>query len=245
MAASRIRESRGNPSTLLRRRWRPRRPMDRRNHIDPSAIPQIIEMDEATQVAIEARNALRQYDALKWMVGRAIARGPNAFRLCSGHLRFLNKLAVTDTVTIPGAFRRASIQIDGSKHQCPAHAECRARVNEMCDHVNARWQSASAMYLSAYVMWRLNWIHPFPDGNGRSSRAASYAVLCIRTGYFFPGTATIPSQILADKQPYYQALEAADSAYLDTGRVDVSAMESLLTKMLQTQLEGVLADATC
>ncbi|MBL8221394.1 MAG: Fic family protein, partial [Bryobacterales bacterium] len=28
------------------------------------------------------------------------------------------------------------------------------------------------------VMWRLNWIHPFFGGNGRTARSASYLVLC-------------------------------------------------------------------
>jgi hypothetical protein len=36
-------------------------------------------------------------------------------------------------------------------------------------------------------MWRTNWVHPFDDGNGRTARAASYLVLCVKLGYRLPG----------------------------------------------------------
>ena len=92
-------------------------------------------------------------------------------------------------------------------------------------------------------MWRLNWIHPFTDGNGRTSRALSYLVLCVRLGYLIPGTNTIPEQISADKIPYYKALEAADRAYQDN-RVDVTELEDLLSNTLALQLYSVHQEAT-
>jgi Fic family protein len=88
----------------------------------------------------------------------------------------------------------------------------------------------------------LNWIHPFSGGNGRTSRAISYLVLCARLGYRLVGTETIPEQIVANRQPYYSALDAADAAYAD-GRIDVTAMEELLGQMLAVQLSSVLVDA--
>ncbi|HET9282483.1 MAG TPA: Fic family protein [Candidatus Angelobacter sp.] len=57
----------------------------------------------------------------------------------------------------------------------------------------------SAIHLAAYVIWRLNWIHPFADGNGRTSRALSYLVLCTRLGERLPGTVTIPDQNIAQQ----------------------------------------------
>jgi Fic family protein len=83
----------------------------------------------------------------------------------------------------------------------------------------------------------LNWIHPFVDGNGRTSRVASYLVLCARLGYRLPGTKTIPERIAENKKPYYAALEHADVAWKQD-RVDVSEME----KLLQGHLEAQLAD---
>jgi Fic family protein len=97
--------------------------------------------------------------------------------------------------------------------------------------------------LAAFVLWRLNWIHPFTDGNGRTSRAASYLVLCCRIGWVLPGKRTIPDQIAENKLPYYQALEEADDAER-SGQVDLTKTETMLSMMLARQLYAVHTDAT-
>jgi Fic family protein len=102
----------------------------------------------------------------------------------------------------------------------------------------------AAAHLAAYVMWRLNWIHPFDDGNGRTSRAVSYLIMCMKLGYPLPGTNTIPDQIAANKQPYYDALEAADLVWKERKVVDVSALEKLLGGYLSAQLVSVIEQAT-
>jgi Fic family protein len=91
-------------------------------------------------------------------------------------------------------------------------------------------------------MWRLNWIHPFTDGNGRTSRAVAYFVLCAKVGYRLPGHSTVPEQIAANKAPYYQALEKADQHWKD-GRLDLSDLENLLDECLATQLLSAYDDA--
>ena len=90
-------------------------------------------------------------------------------------------------------------------------------------------------------MWRLNWIHPFEAGNGRTSRASSYIVLCLRIGQRLPGTKTISEVISEDKRLYYAAIDKADSA-AEKGKVDVTAMEVVLKDALTVQLAS-FADA--
>lgn len=117
----------------------------------------------------------------------------------------------------------------------------------MCDYVNDHWESRTAVHLASFVMWRLNWIHPFTEGNGRTSRATSYLVLCAKAGALFPGVETIPDQIVANRQPYYAALEHSDQSYKATGRFDpdiVTEMEELMSAMLANQLKGAFDDAT-
>lgn len=80
------------------------------------------------------------------------------------------------------------------------------------------------------------------DGNGRTARAVSYLVLCVRVGFRLPGMKTMPEQIAADKTPYYAALESADNADA-AGRVDVSRMESLLDGLLAKQLLSIYEEA--
>ncbi|MGH9651267.1 MAG: Fic family protein, partial [Terriglobales bacterium] len=83
----------------------------------------------------------------------------------------------------------------------------------------------------------------FTDGNGRTARALSYLVLCVRLGYRLPGTNTIPAQIARDKMPYYRALEAADAAF-EAARLDLSDLEGLLSTLLANQLLSVHKEAT-
>ena len=116
------------------------------------------------------------------------------------------------------------------------------KVEELCDYVNDNWDK-SPVHLAAYVLWRLNWIHPFTDGNGRTARALSYVVLCIRLGYRLPGTNTIPEQISRDKMPYYRALESADRAFKEQ-ELNLSALEDLLAAQLANQLLSIHNEAT-
>lgn len=92
-------------------------------------------------------------------------------------------------------------------------------------------------------MWRLNWIHPFSDGNGRTSRMVSYLVLSVKLAMLLPGHDTIPDQIVDNRKPYFNALEAADRA-ASQGIVDLSEMEALIERMLAVQLAIVMETAT-
>ncbi len=109
--------------------------------------------------------------------------------------------------------------------------------------MNENWKASSPIHLAAYVMWRLNWIHPFADGNGRTSRIVSYVVLSVRLGYVLPGTPAIPDQIVENRTPYFDALDAADAAN-SRGQLDVSKMEHLLEGLLAKQLMSIYELAT-
>jgi hypothetical protein len=60
-------------------------------------------------------------------------------------------------------------------------------------------------------------------------------VLSIRAGYVLPGTPTIPDQIVDNRVPYFDALDAADEAR-SKGITDVGAMELLIGALLAHQL---------
>ena len=92
------------------------------------------------------------------------------------------------------------------------------------------------------MLWRLNWIHPFADGNGRTARAVSYVVMSAKLDSLLPGAPTIPEQIAGNKKPYYDALETADLR-LTGGEIDVSALEDMLDRMLATQLLSAAKEA--
>lgn len=194
--------------------------------------------DARQKAELEARNGLLQFDE----VLRLIDDSRNGFSLRVSTLQRLQRLAIKDIYTCAGNFRTGPVYINGTTHQPPEAADVLEHVEGMCDYVNRSWADASPLHLSTYVMWKLNWIHPFSGGNGRTSRAISYLVLCAKLGYPISGTLTIPEQIVSNRQPYYQALDAADAAWAEN-RVDVSLMEQLLADMLARQLASVLSAA--
>lgn len=190
----------------------------------------------------EARNGLRQFDLVLDFVESWLPPD-RPFRLRLSTILQLHRTALDGLSSYAGNFRPGNIEIGGSGHEPKGAHLVPGLVEDLCDYVNDKWNEKSAIHLAAYSMWRLNWIHPFTDGNGRTSRALSYLVLCVKLGYRLPGSRTIPDQISENKTPYYEALEKADKEF-EKGTVDVSAMEELLSAMLATQLMEVHREAT-
>lgn len=189
----------------------------------------------------EARNGLLQFDLVDRLI-QAHSYPDRPFRLRPSLILSLHRAALEGISSYAGTFRPAGVDIGGSRHEPPGAHLVPELVDDMCDYVNEHLDTP-AIHLSAYVMWRLNWIHPFVDGNGRTARALSYFVLCARLGYRLPGVTTIPELIARAKQPYYGALEAADQADRD-GRVDVGQLEELIAGHLATQLYEIHKQAT-
>lgn len=194
--------------------------------------PQLI-TDPHARAEAEARNGLRQYDAGIATIQNALDRG--AFRLRPSLILSLHREALSDISMFAGNFRPGGVEIHGSRHEPVGAHLVPEMVEDLCDYVNEHWDKSTPIHLAAYVMWRLNWIHPFADGNGRTSRIVSYVVLSIRAGAVLPGTPTIPDQIVDNRNPYFDALDAADVAW-KRGRLDVSKMEELLGALLARQL---------
>ncbi len=147
----------------------------------------------------------------------------------------LNALATEGTTDHPGEFRTRDLEIFGSQHAPPPWQEVKQLVERLCEHVNEG--DHDPLDVAAYVLWRLNWVHPFEEGNGRTARAVSYLVLCAFACQALPGERTAVEMLGWQKQAYYRALEAADEAWRD-GRLDVSALRTLLEALVKKQLDG-------
>lgn len=193
--------------------------------------------DPDARARAEARNGLRQFDLGVQIVEDALAKGPD-YRLRPSTLLALHRTALEGINAFAGNFRPAGVEIQGSKHTPPSAYLVPELVEDMCEYVNANWSTSTPVHLAAYIMWRLNWIHPFVDGNGRTSRVLSYVVLCIRLGFRLPGVMTIPEQIERDRNPYFRALDEADEA-CKQGAIDVTAMEAVIESLLAKQLTNV------
>lgn len=198
--------------------------------------------DPVARAEAEARNGLKQFDLGLQIVEDALTKGA-AFRWRPSAIQALHREALNGISEFAGNWRPAGVGIDGSEHQPVGAHLVPEYIEEFCDYLNDHRDDATPVHRAAYAMWRLNWIHPFSDGNGRASRIFSYVVLCVGLGFALLGSNTIPDQIVANRRPYFDALEKADAAWKD-GRIDVSAMEDLLKRLLAVQLTRVFDQAT-
>lgn len=198
--------------------------------------------DEASRAALEAENAIRQFDRVLDII-ESVHRDGRPFRLRNSIIQDLHRVALKGLSRYAGNWRPGSVIIGQSKHTPPPAHLVAGLMEEMCDWVNDRLSQSTPIQLSSYVMWRLNWIHPFDDGNGRTSRAVAYLVLCAAAGTRFPGRLTIPELIASNKQPYYDALEAADASEAK-GHLSLEAMEQLLEACLAKQLTDAFEAAS-
>jgi Fic family protein len=185
---------------------------------------------EEEKVRLEARNGLLQYDEVMWLIDES----GDTLKLTPEIIKQLHYFSIKDIYTFSGRYREWSVKIKGSPHKPPGSRYVPGLVEAMCDMANAstEWDPVRT---AAYLLWRLNWIHPFGGGNGRTSRAVSYLALCVRLGSKLPGKLTIPELILGHRKRYEEALRDADTAWAG-GVLDVSKMESLLGELLQKQL---------
>jgi len=44
-------------------------------------------------------------------------------------------------------------------------------MNSFINEVNRYWETTDVLSLASYCLWRLNHVHPFINGNGRTARA--------------------------------------------------------------------------
>jgi Fic family protein len=209
-------------------------------HSQAEAVELITDPDEKARR--EAENGVRQFKTALEVIREFVQDSERPFRLRQAHILELHRQALQGIHALAGTYRNTPVKIGKSRHVRPAAFQVADHVAELCEYVNENWEAKSAIHLSAYMLWRLNWIHPFADGNGRTSRAVSYVVLSIKLNSILPGTPTIPEQIAADKAPYYDALEAADEAW-ESGRIDLRTMEEMLEGMLATQLLNATQEA--
>lgn len=106
-------------------------------------------------------------------------------------------------------------------------------MDDFVNQVNRNWEIFDPVVLAAWVLWRLNWIHPFINGNGRTARAACYFVLCVKAGSWLPGSVILPELIKQERQRYEQGLQHADA-----NGGDITQLHGLLAELLAKQMNG-------
>ncbi len=182
-------------------------------------------------------NLLRQFDYLKQAVQVAL-KDPSSFMLDHDLICQLNSFGVTNLCESAGRYRHQAIWIRNSPHVPPNWEKVPDHMADFLRYLREAWSTASPTHLAAYALWRINWIHPFVEGNGRTARALCYLILCVKHGLWLPGVTTIPKLIRANLSPYYEALRGCDKGSDERGRIDISPLEGYLDGLLAQQLSA-------
>lgn len=181
---------------------------------------------------IQEQNLLRQYDLLTNCIEIGIAKGIEAFDKYT--LWALNHVAVSNIAQFGGRYREQPIYV--GNHIPPHFDKVPHFMDQFLSVVHENWEIMDhPTILPAYALWRMNWIHPFVEGNGRTARAACYYLICKRHGGLLPGNKIVPERIRENRKPYYEALAEADKNWAD-GHFNVTALASYLQDLLKAQL---------
>lgn len=180
--------------------------------------------------ALEIANGDRHYSFLQSIVAASFAV-ERPF-LSQAVIKALNYHAIVCLHTNPGEYRPCPITV-GSYRQ-PDHYRVSALMDDFVNLVNRQWHDADPVTLASFVLWRLNHIHPFINGNGRTARAASYFVLCVKVGGWLRGNTILPELLKRDRPEYVEALRAVDGSLL-AGTLDLTPLHTLLSRLLAEQ----------
>lgn len=187
---------------------------------------------------LQEKNLARQYDLLTNFIEIGLKQGPTA--LDKYVLWALDNVAVAGISQFGGRFREQPIYV--GDHIPPHFKEVPHLMDQFISFIHENWYELSSTQLAAYGLWRLNWVHPFIEGNGRTARATCYYLMCVREGRLLPGTKIVPERIRENRGPYYAALQATDRAW-EAGHYDLSEMEGYLAGLLADQFRDAANEA--
>ena len=120
----------------------------------------------------------------------------------------LQKMAVDPNA---GRYRDTPITIAGSNHEPPAADDVPALMRELVKFINKPYDQQFDLLKVSVAHHQFVWIHPFRNGNGRTARLLTYAMIVrlfdARQSRLFNPTAVFCS----DRNKYYEMLKVADS----------------------------------
>jgi Fic family protein len=174
--------------------------------------------------------------------GGGMAPMPDEAALCQ-----LHHAATLFLVVEPGCYRTSDVNVAKAgtiTYQPPPWQDVKDHMQRFFLELASIWMKDDALDVAAYALWRIGWVHPFKDGNGRTANAFSYACLCLKLGALLPGRETVIDQIMADSARYEGALRAADQGLSSpNGKPDLRVMKQFLDNLLLRQIKNAEAEA--
>jgi len=179
-------------------------------------------------------NLERQYSFMRSAVIASL--GMNRPLLSLEVILSLNYHAISCLHGNAGQLRPCKVTV--GDYEPPPHYEVPALMAMFIDEVNRNWERADPVFLATFVLWRLNHIHPFVNGNGRTARVACYFALCCKIGHWLGGDVLLPELIRQNRDEYVAALRAVDASLPN---LNVAPLHGLLSRLLDQQMASAEA----
>ena len=111
----------------------------------------------------------------------------------------------------PGEYRKNNLKINKSSHKPPDYLMVEDYMSELLDFVNQNDSAKYDLLKAAIAHHRFVWVHPFGNGNGRTVRLFTYAML-VKTGFNVNvGRIINPTAVFcSNRNDYYTNLSKAD-----------------------------------
>ena len=188
----------------------------------------------------DTRELLNYRDAFEFVSGYLNDGGP----ITEGLVREIQRrlvVGVRGGSAHPGEYRRVQNYVANSRtreiiYTPPPPLDVAPLMAELVAWLNARTE-IHAVLVSGIAQFQLVHIHPFVDGNGRSSRLLS--TLCLyRAGYDFKRLFSISEYYDRDRAAFYAAIQGVRNQGMDlTGWLDYF-VEGLATQMDEVKKRG-------
>jgi Fic family protein len=136
----------------------------------------------------------------------------------------------------PGVYRNVNLKINNSTHIPPDYVKVQDYMFELLDFIEKKDSPKYDLLKAAIAHHRFVWIHPFGNGNGRTVRLFTYAML-VKTGFNVNvGRIINPTAVFcSNRNDYYDNLSKAD---LGTEEGILSWCEYVL-KGLKNEIEKI------
>lgn len=198
----------------------------------------IIVGDKETLEYLRNRNLCHQYDLLYDCINLIIYKGINYFDKYM--LWSLNHIALANIVDHAGRFREQPVYVN--QHCPPYHKDVPHLMDLFFSWIYKSWNESNNLFIvPAYALWRLNWIHPFIDGNGRTARAICYLLICAKLNLILPGEKILPELLKENYEKLIPILENLDKFYDNNplkGRKYLEDLSDLLAQLTYMQIKN-------
>lgn len=140
----------------------------------------------------------------------------------------------------PGSYRTKPVKIANADHLPPEHVLINDYMEELIKFINDKNSGPLDDLLRISIAHhRFTWIHPFANGNGRTVRLLTFAML-IKSGFIGKDRLLNPTAIFCiDRNEYYRHLSLADAVHAEDNTNGILLWNEYVLNGLKIEIEKI------